>query len=176
MDNSQRVIASFPDYAQAQLVVDALADRRFPVERLAIVGAGLQSYEKITGRKGYGKASVQGLLSGAVIGALIGWLMGLFSLVEPLVAAIVLAGWGIVIGGVIGVVIGLISHAMTGGQRDFSSIGTVRAERYDVLADAEVADEAQRSSPTSVRCPRPGTDRPHSRDRIAGPGANAGPQ
>lgn len=145
MSASKQTIASFPDYAQAQYVVDALADRRFPVERLAIVGAGLQSYEQITGRVGYGKAAAQGLVSGALIGALIGWLLGIFSLVEPLVAAVVLALWGVVIGGVIGIVVGLISHAMTGGRRDFSSIGTMRAERYEVQAEAEVAEDAQRA-------------------------------
>lgn len=43
------VIASFPEYVQAQYAVDALADRGLPVQRLAIVGAGLQSFEQITG-------------------------------------------------------------------------------------------------------------------------------
>lgn len=145
MEPTKRVIASFPEYGRAQHAVDALADRRFAVDRLAIVGAGLQSYEQITGRKGYGKAAAQGLVSGAVIGALIGWLLGLFSLVEPLVAAAVLAVWGIAIGGAIGILVGVVGHAMTGGRRDFSSIDTVRAERYDVLADEEVAEEAQRT-------------------------------
>lgn len=145
MEPTKRVVASFPEYARAQHAVDALADRRFAVDRLAIVGAGLQSYEQITGRKGYGKAAAQGLVSGAVIGALIGWLLGLFSLVEPLVAAVVLAVWGIAIGGAIGILVGVVGHAMTGGRRDFSSIDTVRAERYDVLADEEVAEEAQRT-------------------------------
>lgn len=140
-----RVIASFPDYLQAQYAVDALADRRLPVERLAIVGAGLQSYEQITGRKGYGRAAVQGLGSGAVVGALLGWLFGLFSLIEPLVSAIVLAVWGLLIGAVIGAVIGLIAHALSGGRRDFSSVSTVRAERYDVLAEADVAAEMERA-------------------------------
>ncbi|MGH3999429.1 MAG: general stress protein, partial [Pseudonocardiaceae bacterium] len=46
MNNTTRtVIASYPDYAGAQYAVDALSDQRFPVDRLAIVGAGLQSFE-----------------------------------------------------------------------------------------------------------------------------------
>lgn len=143
MNDTKRTVASFPDYAQAQHAVDALADRRFPVERLAIVGVGLSSYEQITGRKGYTKAALGSAAGGALIGALVGWLLGLFSLVEPLVSAFILAGWGIVIGAVIGAVIGLIGHAMTGGRRDFSSVGTMRAQRYEVMADVEVADQAQ---------------------------------
>jgi hypothetical protein len=31
---------------------------------------------------------------------------------------------------------------VTGGRRDFSSVAAMRADRYDVLVDAEVADEA----------------------------------
>lgn len=140
---TREVVASYPDYAGAQYAVDALSDQRFPVERLAIVGAGLQSFEQITGRKGYGKAAAGGLATGAVVGAAVGWLLGLFSVVQPLVSAIVLAIWGVVIGGVIGIVVGLIAHALSGGRRDFSSVSTVRAQRYDVLAEADVAQEAQ---------------------------------
>jgi hypothetical protein len=42
-------------------------------------------------------------------------------------------------------VLGLIGHALSGGRRDFSSVSTVRAQRYDVLAEADVAQEAQRA-------------------------------
>jgi hypothetical protein len=52
---------------------------------------------------------------------------------------------GLLIGAVIGAVIGLIAHALSGGRRDFSSVSTVRAERYDVLAEADVAAEMERA-------------------------------
>jgi hypothetical protein len=55
-----------------------------------------------------------------------------------------LAFWGLVLGAILGAIIGLISHAASGGRRDFSSVGGMEAERYDVLADEEVAEEAQR--------------------------------
>jgi hypothetical protein len=85
VSSTREVVASYPDYAGAQYAVDALSDQRFPVERLAIVGAGLQSFEQVTGRKGYGKAAAQGLVTGAVVGAALGWLLGLFTVVQPLV-------------------------------------------------------------------------------------------
>ncbi|WP_219414644.1 general stress protein [Pseudonocardia nigra] len=155
MQSNSRVVASFPDYAGAQYAVDALADRKFPVDGLAIVGANLQSYEQITGRRGYGRAALEGFLSGAVIGAIIGWLFGLFSFIDPLVSAFLLALWGILIGGVLGLVLGLIAHALSGGRRDFSSVATVRAERYDVLAAAEIADEAERAIAELKAAPAP---------------------
>lgn len=60
LTGASRVVASYPDYAQAQYTVDALSDRRLPVDELVIVGAGLQSYEQITGRKGYARAALGG--------------------------------------------------------------------------------------------------------------------
>lgn len=143
--DTRQTIASYPDYARAQWAVDALADRDFAVDRLAIVGANLQSFEQVTGKRGYLRAAAEGATSGALIGLLIGWLLGLFSLVEPVVSALLLGVWGLVIGAVLGAVVGAVGHALTGGRRDFSSISTVRAERYDVLATADVAEEARRA-------------------------------
>ena len=143
MQNPSKVIASYPDYPAAQHAVDALADRRFPVGGLAIVGANLQSYEQITGRHGYGRAAAEGVTTGAITGALIGWLLGIFDIAQPLVSAVVMALFGVVVGAVVGSVFGLLGHLVSGGRRDFSSVSSVRAERYDVLAVAEIADEAE---------------------------------
>jgi hypothetical protein len=70
--------------------------------------------------------------------------LGLFSLVDPLVSALVLVLYGLVFGAIIGAIIGLISHAASGGRRDFSSVGGMEADHYNVMADEEVAEEAQR--------------------------------
>ncbi|HZC19486.1 MAG TPA: hypothetical protein VE225_07225 [Rubrobacteraceae bacterium] len=55
-----------------------------------------------------------------------------------------MAFWGLVFGAILGAIIGLISHAASGGQRDFSSVGGMQADHYDVMADEEVAEEARR--------------------------------
>lgn len=146
-----RTVASFPSYEQAQYAVDALSDRRFPVEQLTIVGSNLRSVERVTGRRDYLRAAVDGALSGAIVGALIGWLLGLFSLIEPLVSAVLLALWGVVIGGVVGALLGLIGHALTRGRRDFSSVSSVQADRYDIIAAAPVADDAERELAEIIR-------------------------
>lgn len=160
MPNTNEIVASFRDYAGAQRVVDALADRHFAVDGLAIVGANLQSYEQITGRRGYRRAAAEGFTSGAIVGVLIGVLLGLFALVQPLVSAVFLALWGVVIGGVVGAVVGLVSHALTDGRRDFSSTSSVRAERYDVVAEPAVAEQARREiaeiEPSAVNTPPAG--------------------
>src|SRR5690606_19151582 len=87
----RRVVATYPDYAQAERSVDYLSDHDFPVERTAIVGRDLEMVEQITGRLTYWGAAGRGASSGAVAGALIGWLFGLFGWVNPLVAGLLLA-------------------------------------------------------------------------------------
>ncbi len=57
--------------------------------------------------------------------------------IEPLLA-------GIVLGAVFGALLGAVAHAATGGRRDFTSLRTLTASRYDVMADEAHADEALR--------------------------------
>lgn len=150
----RRPVATYDTYAQAQGAVDTLSDRRFPVERLQIVGEDLRLVEQVTGRRTWGRVAGEGLVNGALTGAFIGFLFGLFSLFDPLVSAVTLALWGAVIGAVLGLVFALLAHALTGGRRDFSSQGGMQAARYVILADEDVADDAARilaESPGSAR-------------------------
>ena len=140
----RRVVASYDSYAEAQRAVDYLSDERFPVERVSIVAEDLRFVEQVTGRRGYGQALLQGAGSGAVIGAIFGFFLGLFSLVDPVISALLLALYGLIFGAILGALIGLISHALAGGRRDFSSVGAIEANRYNVMADEEVAEEASR--------------------------------
>lgn len=107
----REVVASYGSYAEAQGAVDRLADERFPVERVSIVAEGLRFEEWITGRKGYGRAALEGLGAGALPGALVGFVFGLFGLVDPLVSGLVLGLYGFIFGALIGAVFGLVSHA-----------------------------------------------------------------
>jgi hypothetical protein len=138
----QTVLGAYATYAEAERAVDHLADNGFPVERSAISGRGLSSYEQVTGRMTTGRAALQGTLSGAVVGALLGWLFGVFSWVTPLISGLLLAVYGLVIGAALGAVLGALAHAFTGGRRDFSSVPGVRAESYEVLVDTELAAQA----------------------------------
>jgi hypothetical protein len=137
-------VGSYRTYAEAQAAVDRLADRGFAVDRLVIVASDLRFVEQVTGRATYGAAALEGATSGALMGAFIGFLLGLFQLVAPLTSSIVLALWGLVIGAIVGLSVRLVGHALRSGRRDFSSVGGLQAGRYDVVAEAEVADEARR--------------------------------
>lgn len=138
---TRRSVASYSTYVEAQQAVDHLADSTFPVERLSIVGEGLRFVEDVTGRAGYARAAVSGLVSGAATGALIGFVLGLLTVFQPLTSALALALWGALIGAVVGMVSGLLGRALS-SRRDFSSVQTMRAQRYCLLADEPVADRA----------------------------------
>jgi hypothetical protein len=136
-------VASFDRYPEAERAVDFLADRRFPVERVSIVGRDLEYVEQVTGRMTLGRAALNGALTGALIGVLVGWLFGLFNWFDPLVSAFWLALDGLWFGALVGALMGLLLHALSRGRRDFSAVGGMRANRYEVLVDAAVADEAE---------------------------------
>jgi hypothetical protein len=141
-DAGQLAVGSYESYAEAERAVDYLSDQGFPVEHTAIVGRGLRSVERVTGRLTMWGAAGQSAVSGAVLGALFGWIFGLFDWVNPLIGGLLLALYGALFGAIVGALIGLIAHAVTGGRRDFSSVAGIEAERYDLFVDAEHAAQA----------------------------------
>lgn len=137
----QQLLASFPDYADAQRLVDRMSDEGFPVEHVRIIGDGVRTVEQVTGRMTRLKAALAGAASGAWFGLLIGLLLGLFA-VGPAWLWLLLVG--LVVGAVWGAAFGFIAHWATRGQRDFSSVMTLQAERYDVYVNASHAGDAAR--------------------------------
>lgn len=139
---ARRVIASYENYAEAEAAVDYLSDRGFPVERLAIVGQDVKLVEQVTGRLTYPRAAAQGAAAGALPGALIGWVFGILDWVDPLTSGLLLALYGLIFGAVVGGVLNLVVFALQRGRRDFTTVTAMRPSRYEILADAEVADRA----------------------------------
>lgn len=138
----RRTIATYATYPEAQSAVDYLADQKFPVERVAIVADGIRLVEQVTGRLSYGRAALSGALTGALTGAFFGFIFGLFDWIDPLISGLVLALYGLIFGAIVGALFGVVAYAMTGGQRDFTSISGMQADRYSVMVEAGMADEA----------------------------------
>ncbi|MFC8734227.1 general stress protein [Luteimicrobium sp. NPDC057192] len=153
-------IARYPTYLEAQKAVDFLSDKHFAVENVTIVGEGLQAVERITGRLTYSRVAVAGLASGAWFGLFVGLLLSLFG--GGNAAATIVAAIGI--GAAFGVLFGLISYALTGNQRDFTSQSQIVATSYAILCVAERAGEA-RQVLSELGLGQPGAARP------AGPAA-----
>ncbi|HWK91509.1 MAG TPA: general stress protein [Luteimicrobium sp.] len=148
-------IARYPTYLEAQKAVDFLSDKHFAVENVTIVGEGLQAVERITGRLTYSRVAVAGLASGAWFGLFVGLLLSLFG--GGNAAATIVAAIGI--GAAFGVLFGLISYALTGNQRDFTSQSQIVATSYAILCVAERAGEA-RQVLSELGLGQPGAARP----------------
>lgn len=138
--SARRTIATYTTYAEAQRAVDYLSDQKFPVERVAIVAEGLKLVEQVTGRLNWGRALLYGAGSGATTGLFIGLIFGLFGFVQALFPFVLYA---LIVGAIIGAIFGAIGYAVSGGRRDFTSMSGMQADRYVVMADTEVADQAQ---------------------------------
>jgi hypothetical protein len=132
-------LAVYDDYAAAQKAVDFLSDNKFPVEQLMIVGTDLKRVERITGRLTTGRVALGGVLSGLWLGLFVGLVFSLF--VDENVLAMIVST--VVLGAVFGVVWALLGYALTRGQRDFSSVTSVVATRYEVLVEHKVAAQAR---------------------------------
>ena len=133
-------VATYGDYPAAERAVDHLSDQGFPVERAAIVGTGLKTVEQIAGRMTTGRAALVGASQGAMIGLLFGLLFGLF-FNGPDFLGVVL--YGLVAGVIFGATFGAVGQAMQGGRRDFASVRSMQAEKYEVQVDHEVSARAK---------------------------------
>jgi hypothetical protein len=132
-------VGTFDTYADAQRAVDHLADEKFPVENLAIVGTDLRQVERVTGRMTWAKAALGGLASGVWIGLFVGLLLGLFTD----------EGWGQIIlfsvlwGALFMLILALVGYAATGGRRDFTSQNVTIAAHYEIFCQHQHAERAR---------------------------------
>jgi hypothetical protein len=131
------VLGTYSSHGAAQHAVDILAEHKFPVEHVTIVGTGLKLEERILGRWTLGRA----LLTGASAGAWIGLLIGvIFWIVSPWVVGAVISA--IILGMVFGAIFSAVAYFVQ--KRAYMSTPSVVADRYDILVDAEFAEEARR--------------------------------
>jgi len=139
----RRTIATFGSYGDAERAVDYLSDQGFPVQSLTIVGTGLRYVEEIGGRVTSARAALLGAGQGAVLGLLFAALFGLF-FTDTGVGLLGLLLYGLITGAVFGALFGLLGHLAQGGRRDFASVASTRADRYEIQAEDAVAEEAER--------------------------------
>lgn len=135
------VLRECSSYDEAQAIVDKLSDKGFPVENVRIVGSDIRSVEQVVGRMTKVKAAGAGAASGAWFGLLIGLFFGLFATGANWFAVII---GGLLIGALWGAIFGYMAHWSTRGKRDFASIKTFEAARYEVQVSAQHFEEASR--------------------------------
>jgi hypothetical protein len=136
-----RTLTQVTDYGEAERLVDRLSDAGFPVERVRIVGIDVYSVEQVIGRMSNSRAAAIGAVTGALFGLAVGLLFTLFT---AGVGWLVLLLGGTAVGAMWGAAFGFVTHWVTGGKRDFASVGNLRAMRYAVQVEDTHADDAHR--------------------------------
>jgi hypothetical protein len=133
-------VAAYPTYLEAQRAVDHLSDQAFPVQAVTIVGTDLRMVERVTGRLTYPRVALAGLASGAWFGLFVGLLLSFFGGGDGASLPILPA---VAIGAGFGMLFAVISHAFTGGKRDFTSASQIVAASYALLCDGAEAHRAR---------------------------------
>ena len=133
-------VGVYNSYADAQKAVDFLADEKFEVQNLAIVGTDLKSVERVLGRRNWGTVITQGMQSGVSTGLLVALVLLIFA--QP-GSFLLLLAVSLAIGIALGVGFNAAAYAMSRGKRDFTSITQTVATKYEVLCEHKVAAQAR---------------------------------
>ncbi len=151
LDEVGQTVASFPRYEAAQKAVSALIAAEIPAREIAIVGVGLRSIERVTGRLGYATAARSGAVNGLLLGMLFSAIFVLGSPTVPIQAFVGVLFVGIAIG----MLASLAAFAIVRRRRDFASVMQFVAERYEVAVDAAHAARARQVLGPQIEPPSP---------------------
>lgn len=143
-------VASFPTYEAAQKAVSSLIAADIPARDIAIVGQGLRSIERITGRLGYASAARSGAVNGLLLGLLFSAILVIGSPSVPIQAFVGVLFVGIAIG----MLLSIVAYSFVRRRRDYASVMQVVADHYEVtVTDNSVGRARQVLGPQAVVAP-----------------------
>lgn len=143
-------VASYTSYEAAQKAVTELIASEVAARDIAIVGKGLRSIERITGRLGYATAA----RSGAINGILIGLLFSAILMIGNPEAPIQLFFGVLLVGIAIGMLLSLTMFAIVRRRRNYSSVMQVVADHYELTVRAGSIHKAREVLGKTVAKPR----------------------
>lgn len=164
-DEVGQMVANFPTYEAAQKAVSSLIAADVPARDIAIVGQGLRSIERITGRLGYASAARSGAVNGVLLGLLFSAILVIGSPSVPIQAFVGVLFVGIAIG----MLLSIVTYSFVRRRRDYASVIQVVADHYDVTVAPGSLQRARQvlgPQPTSARSehanavPAPSTQSP----------------
>ncbi|MCC3267248.1 general stress protein [Arthrobacter gengyunqii] len=133
-------VGRYTAYLDAQKAVDYLADSKFPVQMVSIIGSELKSVERVTGRLSYPRVALSSAATGAWFGLFVGLALMLFAGGESYISLIP----SMALGAVFWLLFGVLAYALQRGRRDFTSTSQVIATSYDVIVAPQAANDARR--------------------------------
>ena len=149
-DEVGQTVASFPTYEAAQKAVSTLIAGDVPARDIAIVGQGLRSVERVTGRLGYAAAARSGAINGLLLGLLFSAILVIGSPTVPIQAFVGVLFVGIAIG----MLLSIVTYSFVRRRRDYASIMQVVADHYEVTVTAKSIQRARQAlGPVSATPP-----------------------
>lgn len=138
-DDVGQTVATFSTYEAAQKAVSSLIAADIPARAITIVGQGLRSQERVTGRLGYATAARSGAINGLLLGLLFA---AVFVLGVPNVPIQAFIGV-LFVGIAIGMIASLLTFSIVRRRRDFASVMQLIADHYDIAVAAPSAGKAR---------------------------------
>ncbi|QTV79826.1 general stress protein [Microbacterium sp. NIBRBAC000506063] len=132
-------VLSVTEYEAAQKAVSKLIAGEVPAKEIAIVGLGVRTIEKVTGRLGYATAARTGAINGILIGL---FLSAILVLTMPEAPMQLFVGF-LFIGIAIGMCFALISYTILRRRRDFASVMQLAADHYEVRVQSSSLGKAR---------------------------------
>ncbi|MDQ0613368.1 hypothetical protein QF046_001009 [Microbacterium sp. W4I4] len=170
------MVASTRDYEVAQKTVSKLISGEVPARDIAIVGQGVRTVERVTGKLGYAAAARSGAINGVLIGLVLSAIM-LFG--NPDAPISLFLGF-ILVGVALGMIMSLITYSIVRRRRDFASMTQMLADHYEVRVQAASLAKARQVMGSEKAAPtRPSVDLsqpPQFGERIPAPGAEPVPE
>ncbi len=134
-----QTVASFPTYEAAQKAVSRLIAGEVPARDIAIVGQGLRSVEKVTGKLGYATAARAGATNGVLLGLLFSAILVIGSPSVPIQAFV-----GVIFVGIaLGMLLSIVTYSFVRRRRDFASVMQVVADHYELMIAASSVQRAR---------------------------------
>ncbi|WP_439592322.1 general stress protein [Microbacterium sp.] len=172
-DDVGQTVAEFTAYEKAQKAVSTLIAADVPARDIAIVGQGLRSVERVTGRLGYATAARSGAINGVLLGLLFSAILVIGSPSVPIQAFVGVLFVGIALG----MLLSIITYSFVRRRRDFASVTQVVADRYEVTVAASSVQRARQVlgpvsppaapvAPAPAATPAPVDDRPQYGQRV----------
>jgi hypothetical protein len=141
IDKMQVTVDEFARYEDAERAVDYLADHKFAVEHLTIVGCDLRFIEKVFGRVTWARVIASGLGAGLWLGLLIGLLLSIWTDSASRAISVILGSAAY--GAIFIAIFAAIAYALMGGRHDYVSRSQVVAGRYELVAEPAWAERAR---------------------------------
>lgn len=162
-----QTVAGYSTYEAAQKAVSTLIGAEIPARHIAIVGSGLRSVERVTGRLGYATAARSGAVNGLLLGLLFAAVLVIGSPTLPIPVFVGVLFVGIALG----MLLSLTTYSLVRKRRDYASVIQVVADHYDVtvpasdLARARAALGVGAAAPAGLR-PTEDSEPPRYGERV----------